>query len=175
VAREIVRDDQWQEFVEVYVKDKYNLGLAQWFERHNPHALAQLIERMLEAARQEYWQADPQVVAELKERYRDLARRYDVKSDNAAFEEFVASSGYGLSALSPAPASAPPDPTPAPMPPAPSPIETVQGLHLERIEPSPTTPPQPLSLLMVVLALVSLAGAWYQSRPFSIHTTRRTA
>jgi hypothetical protein len=32
-----------------------------------------------------------------------------------------------------------------------------------------------LSLLMVVLALVSLAGAWYQSRPFSIHTTRRTA
>jgi cobaltochelatase CobN len=27
VAREIVRDDQWQEFVDVYVRDKHQLGL----------------------------------------------------------------------------------------------------------------------------------------------------
>jgi cobaltochelatase CobN len=33
VAREIVRDDQWQEMVDVYVRDKHKLGLKQWFER----------------------------------------------------------------------------------------------------------------------------------------------
>src|SRR5690606_13455804 len=66
-AREIVRDDQWQEFVDVYVKDKHNLGLKDWFESKNPHALAQTIERMLEAARQGYWQADPTTVKELKQ------------------------------------------------------------------------------------------------------------
>jgi cobaltochelatase CobN len=77
VAREIVRDDQWQEMVDVYVRDKHQLGLKQWFEAHNPHALAQNIERMLEAARQGYWQADAQTVAELKDRWRDLAQRFD--------------------------------------------------------------------------------------------------
>jgi cobaltochelatase CobN len=172
VAREIVRDDQWQEFVDVYVKDKHKLGLAQWFERHNPHALAQVIERMLEAARQEYWQADPKVVAELKERYRDLARRYDVRSDNAAFEKFVALSGYGISAVPPAPAFAPPVPTPALTPPAPPQIE---GMRLDKIEPSPAAPPQPLAVLLLALALVSIAGAWRQSHPLAIRTARRTA
>ncbi|MGD9946701.1 MAG: cobaltochelatase subunit CobN, partial [Burkholderiaceae bacterium] len=49
-AREIVRDDQWQQMAEVYVHDKHRLGLRRWFESNNPHALAQTIERMLEAA-----------------------------------------------------------------------------------------------------------------------------
>ena len=56
VSREIVRDDQWQEFVDVYVRDKHKLGLKQWFEQNNPHALAQTMEKMLEMARQGYWQ-----------------------------------------------------------------------------------------------------------------------
>ncbi|MDR2213010.1 MAG: cobaltochelatase subunit CobN, partial [Pseudomonadales bacterium] len=47
--RNIVRDDQWQEFNEIYVKDRYNLGLREWFEQNNPAALAQITERMLEA------------------------------------------------------------------------------------------------------------------------------
>ena len=89
VAREIVRDDQWQQIADVYVRDKYQLGLKQWFEQHNPHALAQTIERMVEAARQGYWQADEATLRELKDRYTDLARRYDVRSDNARFTAFV--------------------------------------------------------------------------------------
>jgi cobaltochelatase CobN len=160
VAREIVRDDQWQEFADVYVRDKHKLGLAQWFERHNPHALAQTIERMLEAARQEYWDADPKLVAELKERYRDLARRHDVKSDNAAFEKFVAPSGYGISAVPPALTFAPPAPTPAPAPPAPPQIE---GLRLDKIELPPAAPSLALAVLLA-LGLVTGAGALRQRR-----------
>ncbi|HEY1130975.1 MAG TPA: cobaltochelatase subunit CobN, partial [Roseateles sp.] len=105
VAREIVRDDQWQEFMDVYVRDKHNLGLKRWFEGQNPHALAQSIERMLEAARQGQWKADAKSVAELKQRWRELARRYDVKTDNQAFNQFVGA-GYGLNVAPPVPAAA---------------------------------------------------------------------
>lgn len=99
-AGEIVRDDQWQEFVDVYVKDKHNLGLKKWFENNNPHALAQSIERMLEAARQGYWKADAKTVDELKKTYKELASKYDVKTNNTEFEKFTGmktvSKGYGL-------------------------------------------------------------------------------
>ncbi len=156
VAREIVRDDQWQEFVDVYVRDKHQLGLRQWFERHNPHALAQTIERMLEAARQEYWQADPKVVAELKERYRDLARRFDVKSDNAAFEKFA---GYGVSAVPPA-LTLPQPAAAAPAPPAPPQIE---GLRLDKVALPPAAPSLALAVLLA-LGLVTGTGAWRQRR-----------
>uniref|UniRef100_UPI0035B3313D cobaltochelatase subunit CobN n=1 Tax=Zoogloea sp. TaxID=49181 RepID=UPI0035B3313D len=122
VAREIVRDDQWQEFVDVYVRDKHRLGLKDWFERQNPHALAQSIERMLEAARQGYWKADKATVDELKARYRELANRHQVKTDNTALPAFV---GFGLAQAAPRPSAAAPaptgqqDPEPAPTPPPP--------------------------------------------------------
>src|SRR5690606_32996349 len=89
-AREVVRDDQWEEMADVYVRDKYDLGLQEWFEKENPHALAQTIERMLEAARQEYWNADPGTIQELRDRYQDLATRFDIRSDNARFLDYVA-------------------------------------------------------------------------------------
>ncbi|MHB1360625.1 MAG: cobaltochelatase subunit CobN [Rhodocyclaceae bacterium] len=167
VAREVVRADQWQEFVDVYVKDKHKLGLKQWFERHNPHALAQTIERMLEAARQEYWEADPKVVAELKERYRDLARRYDVKSDNATFEKFVGinvAGGYGLAAaVPPAPTLQPPADEPAaaaePAPPPP----LIEGMRLDKLEPPPAMVSLALAVILTLL-LVMGTGAWRQGR-----------
>ncbi|MCX8016865.1 MAG: cobaltochelatase subunit CobN, partial [Rhodocyclaceae bacterium] len=165
VAREVVRDDQWQEFVDVYVKDKHKLGLAQWFERHNPHALAQMIERMLEAARQEYWDADPRVVAELKARYRELARRHDVRSDNAVFEKFVGLTGYGLtSAVSREPtadASAAAAQPAAPEPPL------IEGMRLDKVAPSPAVASSLALAVVLALALVMGAGAWRQGRRLS--------
>ncbi|MBW7900439.1 MAG: cobaltochelatase subunit CobN [Rhodocyclaceae bacterium] len=153
VAREIVRDDQWQEFVDVYVRDKHRLGLKEWFEGKNPHALAQTMERMLEAVRQGYWQADARTVAELKERYRDLAARYQVKTDNATFRSFV-NAGFGFQGAAPAkPSPTRPqqaadlvEPEPAPPP--------IQGMQLEKAE-----PPKPAALtgLAVVAALLLLA------------------
>lgn len=159
VAREIVRDDQWQEFVDVYVRDKHQLGLKEWFEAKNPAALAQTIERMIEAARQGYWQADPKTLAELKERYRDLARRHDVVTDNQAFKDFVKSApGFGLAALlgatKPQQAAdlAPPPEAPAPPP--------VQGMILERIEEKQQPPALPFALLGISLLLfATLSGA----------------
>ena len=160
VSREIVRDDQWQEFVDVYVRDKHKLGLKNWFEKNNPHALAQSIEKMLEMARHGYWQADAKTVTELKQRYRELARRYDVKSDNVAFEKF-ASAGFGLVAPLPAPAPAPTQPQSAAdlvaPPPAPPPPPPVTGMRLEKVDKRPPEVP-PLALAGGGLLLLATAG-----------------
>ncbi len=189
-APDIVRDDQWQEFADVYVRDKYRLGMRDYFERANPAALAQMIERMLEAVRKDYWQADAATVRELAARYRDLAIRRDVRTDNRAFSEFVErvnAGGYGLrGALPPASAAAaaqaqsrppsesrsqPPQPQPqTPVPPNPP----IRGMQLERI--APPQPPAPVGgLVLAALALTMFAGAWRQQRaPHAIHGFQRS-
>ena len=95
----VVRDDQWQEFFEVYVEDKLNLGVKEWFEQSNADNLAQVMERMLEAVRLGYWQADAKTVMKLKEEYKELERKFSVKSYNKKFKELLDSSkvsGFGL-------------------------------------------------------------------------------
>lgn len=168
VAREVVRHDQWQEFMDVYVRDKHELGLKRWFEANNPHALAQSIERMLEAARLKQWDADPRSVAELKARYNELAQRFNVRSDNAVFQAFVAP-GFGLAARPPAtaaPAAAAPSVQPAhPAPPteveAPPP-PPVQGFKLERLPDAAAPALAVVDALaaLLVLALAVAGGAW---------------
>ena len=185
VAREIVRDDQWQEFVDVYVRDKHKLGIREWAEKNNPHAMAQMMERMLEMARQGYWQADDATVSELKARYTDLAQRFDVRTSNQTFQEFVGLSGYGLAQpvdgatvaqpalataappmpvpakpmVKPAPSDAPPPEDVVPEPPA------VSGMLLEKV---PDRVVDALSTLLMwaigLLLLTPLLGAWRQWR-----------
>ncbi|KAB2969125.1 cobaltochelatase subunit CobN [Zoogloea sp.] len=163
VAREIVRDDQWQEFVDVYVRDKHRLGLREWFERNNPHALAQSMERMLEAARQGYWQADKATLDELKARYRDLATRHRVKTDNAALQRFA---GFGEAIAPPtaaAPAkAAPPQAEKAPQQPAEAqpapPPPPIRGQRLDKIDPPAPPAPARAVLGLALIALATLGG-----------------
>lgn len=151
-APDIVRPDQWQEFAEVYVRDKYRLGIRDWFERANPAALAQMIERMLEAVRKDYWRADAPTVRELARRYRELAEKHDVRTDNRKFVEFVGrAEGFGLSAPSaPSPAAA------APALPAAAPPPEIRGMKLAPVAPSATTV---IDALQRALALVLLLAA----------------
>jgi cobaltochelatase CobN len=152
VAREIVRDDQWQEMVDVYVRDKHKLGLRDWFERENPHALAQTIERMLEAARQGYWRTDAATVAELKQRWKELAARFDVRTDNARFNRFV---GYGLGKILPALASRPQTAADLATPPSPP---VVRGMKLEKQSPPRTPPAAPLLAGALLLIFAAVGG-----------------
>jgi cobaltochelatase CobN len=187
VAREIVRDDQWDAFVDVYVRDKHKLGIREWAEKNNPHAMAQMMERMLEMARQGYWQADAATVDELKSRYTDLAKRFDVRTSNTTFQEFVGLSGYGLSqpvdgAVAPAAPAAATTPAAAraaapTKPAAPSQVPVtekppelaapplIEGMKLEKVS---ETVVQTLStmflLALAVLLLMPAAGAWRQWR-----------
>jgi cobaltochelatase CobN len=98
--RNVVRDDQWQEFHETYVKDRYKLGMREWFEKSNPTALAQMTERMLEAIRKDFWKADEQTKRELVAVYQQVARTHDVHTSNETFKAYVKelSQGFGLGA-----------------------------------------------------------------------------
>lgn len=98
-----VRDDQWQEFFAVYVDDKYDMQMREFFEQHNAEALAQIIERMLEAVRKGYWQADAETLKKMLETYTEIANQHDVVTDNETFTEFVKeqNAGFGLAPLVP--------------------------------------------------------------------------
>jgi cobaltochelatase CobN len=104
----LVRADQWQEFAEIYVNDKFDLGIKEWFEKVNPGAQAQIIERMLEAVRKEYWDASDETRQQLVERLIELVNKYDLIVDNDKLADFVnaQAAGFGLSAALPAPAAA---------------------------------------------------------------------
>lgn len=170
--RRIVRDDQWEEFRQVYVKDRYKLGLRQWFERNNPTALAQITERMLEAIRKGYWQADDATRRDLARTYADLAARHDVVTDNKALGAYVASLapgsiGFGLSGMAaPArPGRAKPAAAPAAEPamaPPPNPIVRGQQLAQQVKARVSDLPANPISLLLPLLALA--AGMAWQAR-----------
>ncbi len=177
VSPEIVRDDQWTEFAEVYVNDKHKLGLNEWFERNAPQAQAQVIERMLEAARKEYWHADPALLKTLAQRYDALAQRHDIRSSNRQFNAYReslsnAAAGYGLQAPAAQSAAQPPaakpaaptsqapkasqtPPAPQPQPPAVPLPQPVQGMKLEAREPPAAAIVPVLSWLAGAIALAA--------------------
>lgn len=96
-----ITDNQWQEFADIYVKDKYNMDMRDFFEQANPTNLAQIIERMLEAERKDYWQTDEETIKQLVETYLEVKRDHAVFTDNKVFNEYLDSKaqGFGLDAL----------------------------------------------------------------------------
>jgi cobaltochelatase CobN len=108
---------------EVYVMDKYRLGMRQWFEKNNPSAQAQVLERMLEAIRKGYWDASDQTRREIVQSWSDLAAK-GITSGAVATRAYAAklAEGYGLqpqttkSRDAPAPSSAPTAPASEPLP-----------------------------------------------------------
>ncbi len=64
-----VKNYQWLEAYNVYVKDKYSLGLKEFFNKNNPWAYQSMLAWMLEAIRKGYWKAPEKIKI-------DLARSY---------------------------------------------------------------------------------------------------
>jgi len=64
-----VDDAMWQETFSVYVDDKYELGMQNFFDENSPYAFQSMAARMIETIRKGYWQADQATVTELLETY----------------------------------------------------------------------------------------------------------
>lgn len=160
---EAIRDDHWQEFFNVYIKDKYQLDIKAFFEKHNPDALAQVLERMLEAVRKGYWPADKATLERMIKEYTDLAARYDIFTDNQTFKDFVSAkaAGFGLTPLSaPAQAAAQQTATNG----ANTATQQVTGQVLKQVK--PTEPESRQYWFLLVFILVFAAGfAWPHLRP----------
>src|SRR5690606_20707184 len=101
-----VRDDQWQALFDTYVMDTRQLGVREWFERHNPTAQAQVLERMAETIRKGYWNASNETRRALAERWLALENQFGVNTGAATTRQYIAdlAQGFGLSAA-PAPAA----------------------------------------------------------------------
>ncbi|WP_072681320.1 cobaltochelatase subunit CobN [Arcobacter sp. LA11] len=97
----VVRDDQWQEFVEVYVNDKYDLKIQEWFKQFNPDALAQFTQKILEANRKGYFKTDENTLKKLVELYKELQQKYKVKTYNTKFKDFVDKKAIGFGLMTP--------------------------------------------------------------------------
>ncbi|WP_158089159.1 cobaltochelatase subunit CobN [Cognaticolwellia mytili] len=97
----LIRNDQWDEYLDIYVNDKLNLALDEWFKDINPAAFARMMERMLEAERKDYWQADPERLKQLVEQYIDVVNNNDLVILNDAVKAHVneLAEGYGLAPL----------------------------------------------------------------------------
>ncbi len=163
VAPDVTRANQWQEFADIYVKDKYRLGLRDWYEKNHPQALAQIAERMLEAIRKDYWQADAQTVKELVTLYQEIDFRHNVHSENVRFKSFLKDQllGFGLSPA-PATAQAPPAQS-AQAPTATAPPQQVEGQKLEKVEAPRSDTNSTWLYLLAALLMVTIVGVLRQS------------
>ncbi|MFL0798128.1 MAG: cobaltochelatase subunit CobN [Cellvibrionaceae bacterium] len=159
MAPEYVHDEQWQQFFEIYVEDSYDMEMNEWFEKVNPTAQAQILERMLEAVRKDYWKADGATVQKMTERYLELANKYDVLTDNETFKEYVnaKASGFGLDmVLTP--------PVEMPEVAAANPSQLVEGQKLEKVERSEAEVDNfKLYSMLLGCLLFVLLGAWQQT------------
>ncbi len=97
----LIRSDQWDEYMDIYVNDKLALALDEWFKKINPAAFARMMERMLEAERKDYWQADAERLQQLVKQYIDVVNNNDLVILNDAVKAHVneLAQGFGLTPL----------------------------------------------------------------------------
>jgi cobaltochelatase CobN len=75
---ETVTDGMWKESFDVYVEDKHNLGMKEFFEQKSPFAYQDITARMLETVRKAYWKADAATQKTLLEEYVASVNRHGV-------------------------------------------------------------------------------------------------
>ena len=103
---EVIDDNMWQQSFEVYVQDKHNLGMEEFFDNNSPFAFQDMSARMLETVRKEYWDADRETLTELLESYVESVKKHgisctEVSCGNPRLMEYVLQEGQnsGLSGL----------------------------------------------------------------------------
>ncbi|MHC1566839.1 MAG: cobaltochelatase subunit CobN, partial [Candidatus Syntropharchaeia archaeon] len=78
VTPDIITADMWNQVYDVYIQDKYNLGLKDFFDSSNPYAQQSITARMLEAIRKGYWTPSEDVKTVLAETYKKSVEEYGV-------------------------------------------------------------------------------------------------
>lgn len=93
---EAIDDRVWDEIYEVYVKDKFGLGVKEHFKEVNPAALEEVTAVMLESVRKGLWEASPEQVADIAELHTGLIEESGPSCsgfvcDNPALQDYIAS------------------------------------------------------------------------------------
>ena len=90
-----IDDALWDGLYEVYVEDRYDLQVQEFFRRENPYALQEMTAVMLETARKGYWEATDEQIAVLSELHARLVEEFEAGCsgfvcDNGLLASFIA-------------------------------------------------------------------------------------
>lgn len=91
-----IDNELWDEIYNVYVQDKFGLGVQDYFERQNPAALEEMTAVMMETARKGMWDASAEQLKAIAELHTKLVDKYKPSCsgavcNNAKLREFIAS------------------------------------------------------------------------------------
>ena len=91
-----IDNELWDEIFDVYVKDKYDLKVDEFFREQNPAALQEITAVMMETIRKGMWKATPEQIAELARVHTETVNKYGAACsgfvcDNAKLKDFIAS------------------------------------------------------------------------------------
>lgn len=91
-----IDNELWDEIYDVYVQDKFGLGVLDYFERQNPAALEEMTAVMMETARKGMWDASAEQLKAIAELHTGLVEKYKPSCsgfvcNNAKLREFIAS------------------------------------------------------------------------------------
>lgn len=75
---DLVTESMWNEVHNVYVQDRYDMGLKEFFDENNPYAYQALSGRLLETARKERWHPSEEIKKELAKQYEQSVEDYGV-------------------------------------------------------------------------------------------------
>jgi len=90
-----IDSEMWDKMHEVYVQDKFEIGIQKFFKEQNPFALQEMTAVMLETARKGYWKPDEAVIKEISELHAKLVAEFDAGCsgfvcDNAKLKDYIA-------------------------------------------------------------------------------------
>jgi cobaltochelatase CobN len=94
-AKMITAED-WQEVVNVYVRDSKALHIREWFDQENPYAFQGMTQVLLETIRKGYWTPEEATVREIATAHAKSVIRYGKNNGlrgggNVPFQEFIQS------------------------------------------------------------------------------------
>ena len=93
-ATDMVSSADWAEVKSVFVDDKYELGMDEFFDRHNPFAQQMLLTNLLGAAQRGHWNASTKELAQIAQRLVESATEHGPACEanqcrNSAMTEFI--------------------------------------------------------------------------------------
>ena len=93
---EAIDDEMWNELYEVYVKEKYDLGVQDYFVNEDHAALEEMTAVMMETARKGMWKATDEQLSDIANLHTDLVNKYKPSCsgfvcDNTKLRQYIAS------------------------------------------------------------------------------------
>lgn len=93
---EAIDDEMWDEVYNVYVQDKFDIGVRNYFEQQNPAALEEMTAVMMETARKGMWSASEEQLAEIAKLHTELIDKHKPSCsgfvcNNTKLRDFIAS------------------------------------------------------------------------------------